>query len=30
MMLNVLASMHVTDAPEPWMQELLDGCGKEL
>jgi AcrR family transcriptional regulator len=30
MMLNVLASMHVTDDPEPWMQELLDGCGKEL
>src|SRR6202051_2070284 len=30
MMLNVLASMHVTDAPEPWMQELLDGCGKDL
>ena len=30
MMLNVLASMHVTDSPEPWMQELLDGCGKDL
>jgi hypothetical protein len=30
MMLNVLASMHVADDPEPWMQELLDGCGKEL
>src|SRR6202008_1262546 len=24
MMLNVLASMDVNDAPEPWMQELLD------
>ena len=30
MMLNVLASMHVNDDPEPWMQELLDGCGKDL
>jgi AcrR family transcriptional regulator len=30
MLLNVLASMHVTDAPEPWMQDLLEGCGKEL
>ena len=30
MMLNVLASMHVTDDPEPWMQEMLDGCGKDL
>ncbi|MBV8065007.1 MAG: TetR/AcrR family transcriptional regulator [Actinobacteria bacterium] len=30
MMLNVLASMQVTDDPEPWMQELLDGCGKDL
>jgi len=30
MMLNVLASMQVNDAPEPWMQELLDGCGKDL
>ncbi len=29
MLLNVLASMHVTDDPEPWMQELLDGCGKD-
>jgi AcrR family transcriptional regulator len=30
MLLNVLASMHITDNPEPWMQELLDGCGKDL
>jgi len=30
MMLNVLSSMHVNDDPEPWMQELLDGCGKDL
>jgi len=30
MLLNVLASMHVNDDPEPWMQELLAGCGKEL
>jgi len=30
MFLNVLASMHVHDHPEPWMSELLDGCGKDL
>jgi AcrR family transcriptional regulator len=30
MMLNVLASLEVNDAPEPWMRDLLDGCGKEL
>jgi AcrR family transcriptional regulator len=30
MLLNVLAAMHVTDQPEPWMTELLDSCGKEL
>jgi AcrR family transcriptional regulator len=30
MLLNVLAAMHVTDAPEPWMTDLLTGCGKEL
>jgi AcrR family transcriptional regulator len=29
MLLNVLSSMHVTDDPEPWMQDLLDGCGKD-
>jgi len=29
MLLNVLSSMHVNDDPEPWMQELLDGCGKD-
>jgi len=30
MLLNVLASMHVTDQPEPWMTQLLADCGKEL
>ncbi len=30
MLLNVLASMHVNDQPEPWMTELLDGCGKSI
>ena len=30
MFLNVLASMHVNDHPEPWMTELLEGCGKDL
>jgi AcrR family transcriptional regulator len=30
MLLNVLASMHVDNEPEPWMQDLLSGCGKEL
>jgi AcrR family transcriptional regulator len=30
MLLNVLASMHVDEAPEQWMQDLLSGCGKEL
>ena len=30
MLLNVLASMQVNDNPEPWMQELLGGCGKEI
>ena len=28
MLLNVLASMHVDDQPEQWMQDLLSGCGK--
>jgi AcrR family transcriptional regulator len=28
MLLNVLASMRVTDNPDPWAQTLLDGCGK--
>ncbi len=28
MLLNVLASMHITDDPEPWMTELFDSCGK--
>ncbi|MGH2970937.1 MAG: TetR/AcrR family transcriptional regulator [Gaiellaceae bacterium] len=30
MLLNVLASMQVNDNPEPWMVELLAGCGKDL
>jgi AcrR family transcriptional regulator len=30
MLLNVLASMHVADQPEQWMQDLLSGCSKEL
>jgi AcrR family transcriptional regulator len=30
MLLNVLSSMQVTDDPEPWMTDLLAGCGKEL
>jgi AcrR family transcriptional regulator len=29
MLLNVLASMHVTEHPEPWMSDLLAGSGKE-
>jgi AcrR family transcriptional regulator len=29
MLLNVLASMQVTESPEPWMSELLAGGGKE-
>jgi AcrR family transcriptional regulator len=28
MLLNVLASMHIDDKPEQWMQDLLSGCGK--
>lgn len=30
MLLNVLATMHVNDNPEPWMTELLESCGKEV
>ena len=30
MLLNVLSSMQVHDNPEPWMSELLAGCGKDL
>src|SRR5579862_1527164 len=26
MFLNVLASMHADDDPEPWMTDLLEGC----
>jgi hypothetical protein len=28
MLLNVLASMHVEDDPEPWMEDLLSGSSK--
>lgn len=30
MLLNVLSSMQVNDNPEPWMTELLAGCGKDI
>jgi AcrR family transcriptional regulator len=30
MFLNVLASMHADEDPEPWMTDLLEGCGKNL
>jgi AcrR family transcriptional regulator len=30
MLLNVLSSMQIDDNPEPWMAELLSGCGKHL
>ena len=30
MLLNVLSSMHVTDAPEQWMTDLITGCGKDI
>jgi AcrR family transcriptional regulator len=30
MLLNVLASMHVDQEPEPWMMDLLSGCGKGI
>ena len=30
MLLNVLATMHINDNPEPWMTELLTSGGKEL
>jgi len=30
MFLNVLSSMHVEQDPEPWMVDLLEGCGKNL
>ena len=29
MLLNVLASMHVEERPEQWMQDLLAGAGKD-
>jgi AcrR family transcriptional regulator len=28
MMLNVMASMELTNDPDPWMVELYEGCGK--
>src|SRR5215475_8427565 len=30
MLLNVLASMHFDEDPEPWMQELLSGSSEKL
>ena len=30
MLLNVLASMHVDEAPEQWMTDLLEGLHKDL
>ena len=30
MLLNVLATMHINDQPEPWMTELLESCGKDV
>jgi AcrR family transcriptional regulator len=30
MMLNVMSSMGMAREPEPWMVELLDGCGKSI
>jgi AcrR family transcriptional regulator len=30
MMLNVLASMQVNEDPDPWMTDLLEGCGKDI
>jgi AcrR family transcriptional regulator len=30
MLLNVLASMQVTESPEPWAQALLEGCRKAV
>ena len=29
MLCNVLASMHVDNDPEPWMEDLLSGIGKD-
>ena len=26
MLMNVIAAIHLDDAPEPWAQRLLDGC----
>ena len=28
MLLNVLASMHAVENPDPWSQQLLEGIGK--
>src|SRR3954451_17253236 len=30
MLMNVIASMGLLDAPEPWAIRLLEGCGKTL
>jgi hypothetical protein len=29
MLCNVLASMQVDNDPEPWMEDLLSGIGKD-
>ena len=29
MLLNVLSSMQIDDNPEPWMTDLLSGCGSD-
>lgn len=30
MLLNVLAAMHVDEAPEPWMADLLESCARDV
>jgi len=30
MLLNVLVSMHMHEQPEQWMQDLYEGCGKNV
>jgi AcrR family transcriptional regulator len=30
MLLNVLSSMHADEAPERWMTDLVEGCGKNI
>ncbi len=28
MLMNVIASMGLTESPEPWAERLIAGCGK--